>query len=129
MGLHSKSGAEKLGFWLTLICGIHCIATPILITFLPMLGSKFEAFHKYETVLIYLSLILAFYLLWKDYKIHNNFKPVGLIIAASFATVLQKIISINNLELFFSISISAFIITAYWLNWKHKTKCKCKLSH
>jgi hypothetical protein len=125
MGLHSKSGAEKFGFWLTIICGIHCISTPILLTFLPILGSKFEAFHQYELVILLGSLIVAFFLMKKDFKIHKNPIPRQMIVAAFFIASLGW-----NLfqETAVSIIVALLIVSAYWLNWKHKEKCNCKQS-
>ena len=126
MGLHSKSSAEKLGFWLTIICGVHCIATPLLITFLPILGSKFEAFHQYELIFLLASLLLAFYLMNKDFKIHQNHLPRQLIITAFIiASTCWSVFQ----EIYISVIVSTLIIAAYWLNWKHKEKCRCKLSH
>ncbi len=126
MGLHSKSNAEKLGFWLTLICGIHCIATPILLTFLPILGSKFEALHKYELVILLASLIMAFLLMNKDFKIHRNPIPRQLIGAAFLLASLGWNIFQESIV---SIIVSSLVVTAYWLNWKHKEKCSCQQVH
>jgi MerC mercury resistance protein len=129
MGLHTKSAAEKVGFWLTVICGIHCLATPILITILPILGSKFEAFHKYETFFLYISLFLAAFLMWKDKKIHNNPWPFEMIIMAMCITPFCYNFFGNAAEIFVSISTSILIISAYWINWKHKEKCHCERVH
>jgi hypothetical protein len=126
MGLHTKSGAEKIGFWLTLICGIHCIATPILLTFLPILGSKFEAFHKYELIILLASLLMAFFLMHNDFKIHRNPLPRQLIVVAFLISSASWAVFAEN---YVSILVSTLIVFAYWLNWKHKEKCSCKVSH
>lgn len=126
MGLHSKSGAEKVGFWLSIICGVHCIATPFMLTFLPIIGTKFKAFHKYELVILLVSLMMAFFLLNKDFKIHKNPIPRQLIVAAFLISSAGW--NFFN-ETYVSIVVSGLIITAYWLNWKHKEKCACRLSN
>ncbi len=129
MGLHSKSGAEKVGFWLTIICGIHCIATPLLITLLPIMGSKFDAFHKYETWFLYLSLFLAAFLMWKDKKIHNNPWPLEMIVVAMCISIICNLFLGKKYEIYVSVSLALLIISAYWLNWKHKEKCHCEHVH
>lgn len=129
MGLHSKSRAEKVGFWLTIICGIHCIATPVLITLLPMVGSKFEVFHRYETIFLYFSLFLAVYLMWKDKKKHNNPWPLEIVVVAMCLSILFNYYLGKSFEIYTSLLVALLIITAYLLNWKHKEKCHCEQVH
>jgi chromate transport protein ChrA len=125
----TKIGIEKVGFWLTILCAIHCIATPILITFLPLMGAQFELFHQYENYILSLSFVLAIVLLLKDHQIHKNKLPLRLIAIAAVIKIIDIIFLTQNLEVYVSISIAALIVYAYWLNWKHKEKCNCAHSH
>jgi drug/metabolite transporter (DMT)-like permease len=124
-----KSNIEKIGFWLTLLCGIHCIATPLAITFLPFLGAKFEAFHRYELIFLTISLLLALFLMYRDSKIHNNPTPIKLILVAIIVALIGNIFLSKVYEIYVSVSIAVLIITAYWLNWKHKERCSCEHAH
>lgn len=125
----SKSGAEKIGFWLTIVCGIHCILTPIAITFLPVFGAKFSQFHQYENPILIVSIALASILLFRDFRLHKNEIPLLLIGLAVGIKSIQIIFLKHNFETYFSVSISIMIILGYWLNWKHKAKCRCHSAH
>ncbi len=125
MAVSKKTFLEKAGFGLTSLCAIHCIATPFLLTVTPILGSKFQAFHQYEFLFLIGSLILAFYLMYKDYLLHKNPLPMQLIgLAFIIATVGWQLLA----EIIVSVLVSVLVLSAYWFNWKHKEKCKCKLS-
>lgn len=125
----TKSSAEKVGFWLTIICGIHCILTPLAITFLPVLGSKFAELHQYENTILIVSLFLASILLFKDFRLHKNELPLMLLGASIGIKCIQVLFFKHNFETIFSVSISIMIILGYWLNWKHKAKCRCHTAH
>lgn len=120
-----KTNIEKIGFWLTLVCAVHCMATPILITFLPYFGSKFEILHRYENVFLTLSFVLAIYLLGRDYRSHKNIVPMQLIVLAAIIKLLDLLFLNKSFEIYVSISIAGAILFAYWLNWKHKERCRC----
>jgi O-antigen ligase len=125
----TKSNVEKIGFWLTIVCAIHCVATPILITFLPLFGSKFAMFHQYENIFLGISLLLAIYLLGRDYREHKNVVPMKLVAIAAMVKLVDLIFLDQSLELLVSFSMASLIIWAYWLNWKHKQKCRCHIAH
>ena len=121
---HSK--IEKAGFYLSIACAIHCIATPVLITLLPVLGSNFLGNHSWEIWFIGGSLVLAGVILFNDYLKHKNTIPMTLL----FGTLIVKALEIwwlgDKFE-FITGSLGAiFIATAYYFNWKYKEKaCGC----
>jgi hypothetical protein len=109
----------KTGVWLSVLCTIHCLAMPFLITALPFLSGSFID----ESVEVYLvggSLILALILLIKDYRQHGQLKPL----------LFFMISSILNIAGFFTEGIyetslhilgAIFIGFAYYINWiEHK---------
>jgi phosphoglycerol transferase MdoB-like AlkP superfamily enzyme len=123
---HEHSKMEKVGFYLSVACAIHCIATPVLVTLLPFLGSSFVGNHDWEIWFIGGSLVLAGVILMNDYFKHKNLIPITLL----FGTVLIKILEINWLGHqyeFLTGSLGAFFIAlAYFLNWRYKDRvCGC----
>ncbi len=66
---------NKVGFWLSILCTIHCLSMPILISFLPYLGESFLS-ESAEIYLVIASAVLAIYLLLKDYRNHQNILPL-----------------------------------------------------
>ena len=122
---HEHNKMEKVGFYLSLICAIHCIATPILITLLPFLGSSFISDHSWEIWFIVGSLILAGILLWSDFRKHHNPIPLYFLIGSLLVKLLEIIWLSHQFE-FLTGSIGAlFIASAYYFNWKYKKECSC----
>lgn len=116
---------EKVGFYLSLLCAVHCIATPILITLLPFLGSSFISDHSWEIWFIGGSLMLASILLWSDFRKHQNPLPLFLLIGSLLVKLLEIVWLGHQFE-FLTGSIGAlFIASAYYFNWKYKKQCGC----
>lgn len=129
MAVANKSFLEKIGFGLTIVCAIHCLAMPFLITLLPFMGHQFQAIHQFEVYIISVSFILAFALLYKDFRRHKNEIPLKLV---AFSFLIKSIEWIGNLEkyeTYFSVTMAIFIIVAYYLNWQHKKQCACHSGH
>lgn len=124
-----KSKLEKIGVSLTLICAIHCIATPILLFLLPMSGSKFANLHAYENPIIFFSFLLAFYILFMDYKMHKNPTPLILIGMASFIKIVEFFGNFHSFELVVSLFIAILVTVSYYINWKHRSRCHCDSAH
>jgi hypothetical protein len=121
---HDNNKIEKLGFYLSVACAIHCIATPVLITVLPFLGSSLVN-HSWEIWFIGGSLILAGTLLYTDFRKHQNPLPLVLL-GASLLTKLVEILWLGDSFEFITGSIGAlFIAAAYYFNWKYKKACSC----
>jgi phosphoglycerol transferase MdoB-like AlkP superfamily enzyme len=115
---------EKIGFYLSIACAIHCIATPVLITLLPFLGSSLVN-HSWEIWFIGGSLVLAGIILYSDFKKHHNVFPITLLVASLFVKLLEVMWLGESLE-FLTGSIGALLIaSAYYFNWKYKKTCSC----
>ncbi len=123
---HEHSKVEKVGFYLSVACAIHCIATPILITLLPFLGSSFVGNHSWELWFIGGSLVLAAIILFTDYLKHKNLIPMSLLLGTLVIKTLE-ILWLEHQYEFITGSLGAFFIAlAYFLNWKYKAKaCAC----
>ena len=121
----SNQKIEKVGFYLSIVCAVHCVATPVVITFLPFLGSNLFSNHAWELLVISGSMILGVWILWNDYQKHQNNLPL-ILLAGSLITKFLEIAyhsaSIEN----FTAPITALLIAfAYYINWKSRIKCNC----
>ena len=123
---HQHNGIEKVGFYLSIACAIHCIATPVLVTLLPFLGSSFIGNHAWEIWFIGGSLVLAGVILMMDYLKHKNLIPMGLLLGALIVKAIEILWLGHQFE-FITGSLGAiFIALAYFLNWKYKAQvCDC----
>ncbi|MBP6410607.1 MAG: MerC domain-containing protein [Pseudarcicella sp.] len=118
---------EKIGFILSILCAVHCLVMPFLIVMLPLLGKTFIADHENELVFVGLSMLLAGVLLFKDFLRHKKNLPLILLLVALLLKVAELFIHNPSYELFASISSGVLIAVAYYFNWKHKSKCTCKV--
>jgi hypothetical protein len=110
---------HKTGIWLSVLCTVHCLAMPFLITALPFLGGSFID----ESVEIYLvggSLVLALFLLIKDYHQHDKLLPLVLFVISS-ALNITGFFTEGISETILHILGAVFIGFAYYVNWaEHK---------
>ncbi len=115
---------NKVGLWLSILCTIHCIAMPFIITSLPYLGKNADISEKSEILLIGISAGLAIFLLRKDYKNHRNTLPLKLLIIALTFNVLGIFFVPPAFEMFFNVTGGLLMASAYGLNWYfHKRAC------
>ena len=123
---HEHNKMERVGFYLSIACAIHCIATPLLITLLPFLGSSFIGNHDWEIWFIGGSLVLAGIILFYDYLKHKNLIPISLLLGTLLVKAFE-ILWLGHKYEFITGSLGAiFIALAYFLNWKYKEKaCNC----
>ncbi len=123
---HHTLKIEKVGFYLSILCAIHCIATPVLITLIPFLGGSLIANHTWELWFIGGSIVLAGVILWIDYKKHFNTTPLLLLIGSLVMKLIEVLWLGDHFE-FITGSLGALLIaSAYYINWKSKVKtCNC----
>lgn len=69
------SPADAAGVTLSLVCGIHCLLTPILLLFLPAIGEAFHAPIVHQVIAVAVTGIAAF-ALWRGYRRHHHMVPL-----------------------------------------------------
>jgi hypothetical protein len=111
----------KTGMFLSFLCLIHCLATPILLTALPFIAKDFIS-HTTEIYLILGSIGIGIYLLSRDYQVHKNKTPLLLLVLASSSHFLGLMIVAEHLELPFIILGSLLLSGSYILNWRLHSK-------
>ncbi|WP_158971265.1 MerC domain-containing protein [Paraglaciecola sp. L3A3] len=119
-----RSILDKLGIWASSLCALHCLALPILIPLLPLVGSLFFAQDWFEKTILSMSMIVGFWALFIGfYKYHRQIYPL-------YSLFLGGLIYWNK-DIFgeqyepFTIAIGAFLIIA-----AHVTNLKlCKSCH
>lgn len=81
----SKINLDALGVSGSSLCLIHCLATPILVSFSPLLGETLLENEWYEGSFIIASVFLAFTSLKSGYKnTHRSKHPFYLLLVATF---------------------------------------------
>ena len=114
---------NKVGLWLSVLCTIHCLAMPFLMTALPFLGESFLS-EKSEMYLIGASAVLAVFLLIKDYRNHQNPLPLRLLAIALCFNFAGLFLVKGIYEILFNVTGALVMASAYYINWNsHRRAC------
>ena len=130
---HDKT--TKISLFLSLLCTIHCVITPILLIFLgiyPSINATFQLLNNpfIELGIILFSGTLGFYTMWHGFKHHHTIKkPLYLFGIGILFFCIHYIFHgfrINEMvNLFFSLTGSVFILWSQVLNYRLMNKTKC----
>jgi membrane protease YdiL (CAAX protease family) len=114
---------NKVGLWLSVLCTIHCLAMPFLMTALPFLSGSFLS-EKSEIYMIGVSAILAIFLLIKDYRNHQNSLPLILLSVAICFNFAGLFLAKGIYEILFNVIGALMMASAYYINWNsHNRAC------
>jgi hypothetical protein len=107
-----------MGISASILCGIHCLLTPILVLASPLLGKflSHQAFHLIVALVIY---PIAIFALWAGYKIHNYRRMLalgglGLVFVA--AGIVAGLLNRSDHEPALMLAGGLFLIAAHALN-------------
>ncbi|WP_166425319.1 MerC domain-containing protein [Paraglaciecola sp. 20A4] len=121
--IQEKSLLDRLGIWASSLCAVHCLALPILIPLLPLIGASFFAEDWFERIILSLSMIVGFWALLSGfYRYHRRIYPL-------YSLMLGGIIYWNK-DMFgesyepFTIAVGAMLIVgAHVVNLKLCKSC------
>ena len=127
---NGKSRWDKVGFFLSLLCAVHCASMPLLIAVIPLTGAGFLHNPILEIALLSTTVLIAGIILIKDYlHIHKTFTPLCLLLVGVAAKLSGIFIFGQQYEPVIITSGAAFILLAYLANWRlraiHRPACKC----
>lgn len=120
---------ERIGLFLSILCAIHCLSLPIFLFFAPYIASTFAFNETFEWSLVISSFLLASFLLYKDYKQHKQTQPLFFLGAAVFSKLAEIAFQNHATNWIFGLLLGIFVAVAYWVNYKHKSTCRCKVVH
>ena len=119
---------EKLGLFLSFACAIHCLAMPFIFFFAPYVIGTYAFGPAIEWALVASSFLLAAYLLIADYLKHRKIRPL-VFLGIGFVIKLVDILLGNpSDEWIFGTLLGFSVAYAYWINFKHKSACTCKIN-
>lgn len=68
---------DKLGIFLSGLCALHCLVTPLLVLALPVMGEFFEQEWVHLTMALFV-VPVGFFAFWSGYKHHQQLKVFAL---------------------------------------------------
>lgn len=127
-----QTAADKFAIGLSLMCTVHCFATPVILALLPsiaVLQINGEQFHLWILAAVLPTSLLALSLGCKKHKRirYMAFGVVGLVFLITAVLLGHEVA-----EKTFTVIGSAFIALAHWFNYqqcfkKHDEKCPCSV--
>lgn len=121
---NKKNGLERLGIGLSLLCAIHCMITPILVAFLPVVSSNIFQNPAIETFLLGSSfLIVGFNNINSFIKYHQNYKPIVIMAFAMCIILIGHFIHSELAETICSIIGGCLLAYSVYVNQLAKKFC------
>ena len=119
---------EKVGVLLSIACAVHCLSLPIFLFFAPYLASSFAFSSNLEWILVISSFILAVIILVLDFMKHRQPLPLYFLGIGILIKLVDIFVANHSYAWLFGILLGVVISIAYWVNYKHKKSCTCKIS-
>jgi hypothetical protein len=119
---------EKVGVLLSIVCAIHCLSLPIFLFFAPYLASSFAFSSNLEWILVISSFLLAAIILVLDFRKHCQPLPLYFLGIGILIKLVDIFVANHSYAWLFGILLGVVISLAYWVNYKHKKSCTCKIS-
>lgn len=133
----NQSVMDRLAIGLSLLCTVHCFATPILLSLLPSIGAlelNSEQFHFWILVAVIPTSLLALSLGCKKHKRlrYISFGVVGITLMLVAVTLGESLFGEVG-EKSFTLLGSAFVAIAHWFNYRqcitsNEKSCPCSES-
>lgn len=86
-----KHYTEQFAVFLSVLCTIHCILTPILVALLPVAGAYFEQYHWVEYVIFLSVFLLGSSSIYHGYKTHHHNPAPAYIFSAGLLLMLSSV--------------------------------------
>jgi hypothetical protein len=128
---------DRLAIGLSVLCTVHCFATPILLSLLPSIGAlefNSEQFHFWILVAVIPTSLLALSLGCKKHKRlrYISFGVVGITLMLVAVTLGESLFGEVG-EKSFTLLGSAFVAIAHWFNYRqcitsNEKSCPCSES-
>ena len=119
---------EKVGVLLSIACAVHCLSLPIFLFFAPYLASSFAFSYNLEWILVISSFLLAAIILVLDFRKHRQPLPLYFLGIGILIKLVDIFVANHSYAWLFGILLGVVISLAYWVNYKHKKSCTCKIS-
>ncbi|KPH89679.1 hypothetical protein AMS57_16105 [Pseudoalteromonas undina] len=126
----TQTTADKFAIGLSLMCTVHCFATPIILALLPSLAVlqiNAEQFHLWVLAVVLPTSLLALSLGCKKHK-RTRYMACGVVGLACL--IIAVLLGQEEAEKALTLIGSAFIALAHWFNYqqcfkKNNENCPC----
>lgn len=114
---------DFFGFSASMLCAVHCMAVPLVVTFGALSGLAWLTNPWVEITLIAASIWIASWSLTRSYfKYHRRFTAIS-IVAGGFALLIVSRFVAHEWEPIMAVLGGVTIATAHWINWRLCRQC------
>jgi hypothetical protein len=118
---------DKLGIFLSALCALHCVLTPIFVLSLPIMARYYLANPYFHVLIAFLILPVGLWAFVRGYGHHHNSRVLwlglpGLLIVAVVPILVHNFRLPWN-ELAWMVSGSFLLIRAHWINKRSCAHC------
>lgn len=114
--MKGKINWDKVGVTTSLVCAVHCLALPLLLTSLPILGIDLVDNIAFEIFMIALAFVVGIIALIKGRKEYDSYLPIVLFVIGIGCLILKEVF--HEWHTLLLIPAVAFILLAHYANYK-----------
>ena len=115
---------DFIGIGLSITCAIHCLAAPLLMGVLPLIGLEFLAREGFESAMIAAIAVVAGFAFLNGYRIHGRTSPFVLGFAGLAVFMLIRPAVGENLEPLATVVGGSAFVTGHIMNWRFARPCR-----
>lgn len=122
----SRNNIDNIGTCLSIFCAIHCLATPLLIIILPLVGLGILVSEPMELIIIGSIIVFACSSLIWGYKYHKKLYALLLLLTGIVVLVISHLSLTGLLEIVMHVTAGLCLMCAHLVNkylCKHCEKC------
>lgn len=119
-----RSHLDSISVTVSLLCVIHCVLLPILLTTLPLWGFEVleNSYIEFGTILI--SLVAGGWAIWKGYwKYHHHISILLLFVSGIGVMITANFTEKEFIEMILKGIGAMLIVTSHIMNWKGCRRC------
>jgi hypothetical protein len=124
--------AEKIGFWASVACAIHCTIVPIATISFPIIGISLISTEIFEWILLSASMVIGLTSLCFGFRKHKSLRAFSFLTIGFTLIVVARLLHDHNSKIGFHFDyINAMLIIggilismSYYINNKLCVKCK-----
>lgn len=120
---------DAIGIFLSVACAIHCLALPLLLGVLPLLGLELLADHEFEHFMMFAIFGVAGLTALHGVRIHGKYSVLGFFAVGLVAFLFVRPALGEELHPITTLIGGSAFIVGHWLNWKYrrveKPECAC----
>lgn len=123
---------EKVGFWSSIVCAVHCTLVPVATIGFPIIGFSLVSTELFEWILLSLSLIMGLTSLCFGFRKHKSLRAFSFLTIGFALVVVARLLHEHNSKVGFHFDYvncmlilgGILISMSYFINNKLCANCK-----